>query len=178
MSPLSNAILLGFLVGVFGLIASPFRFTLGIEENTGLGLLFRLRGARQPPSDVVVISIDRESSEHLDLPGNPDKWPRPLHARLTDALLREGARVVSFDVHFIEPKNPRDDIFFARAMGRAGNVVLTEPLKEKEIPVAGGDGPEEASHNIVRVVPPIELLAQSPAAHAPFTPLRNPPQGN
>ena len=169
MSPLSKAILLGFLVGVFGLIASPFRFTLGIEENTGLGLLFKLRGARQPPSDVVVISIDRESSEHLDLPDNPDKWPRSLHARLTDALLREGARVVSFDVHFIEPKNPRDDIFFARAMGRAGNVVLTEPLKEKEIPVAGGDGSAEASHNIVRVVPPIELLAQSAAATAPFT---------
>src|SRR3989304_3547072 len=100
MSPLSKAILLGFLVGVFGLIASPFRFTLGIEENAGLGLLFKLRGARQPPSDVVVISIDRESSEHLDLPDNPDKWPRYLHARLTDALLRGGGRGVAFDARF------------------------------------------------------------------------------
>jgi len=169
MSPLSKAILLGFLVGVFGLVASPFRFTLGVEENTGLGLLFKLRGAREAPSDVVVISIDRESSEHLDLPDNPDKWPRSLHARLTDTLVREGARVVSFDVHFIEPKNPRDDILFARAMRRAGNVVLTEPLKEKEVPVAGGGGSGEASHNIVRVVPPIELFAQSAVATAPFT---------
>jgi adenylate cyclase len=169
MSPLSKAILLGFLVGVLGLIASPFRFTLGIEENTGLGLLFKLRGARQAPSGVVVISIDRESSEHLDLPDNPDKWPRSLHARLTDMLAREGARAVSFDVHFIEPRNPRDDILFARAMGRAGNVVLTEPLKEKEVPVAGGGGSGEASHNIVRVVPPIELFARSAVATAPFT---------
>jgi adenylate cyclase len=169
MSPLSKAILLGFLVGVFGLIASPFRFVLGIEENTGLGMLFKIRGARQPPSDVVVISIDRESSEHLDLPDNPDKWPRSLHARLTDTLIREGARVVSFDVHFIEPRIPRDDILFARAMGRAGNVVLTEPLKEKEVPVPGGGGSGEASHNIVRVVPPIELFAQSAVATAPFT---------
>src|SRR4030042_1660349 len=98
MSPLSKAILLGGLVGSIGLVASPFRFTLGIEENTGLGLLFKLRGAMPPPSDVVVISIDRESSEHLDLPDNPDKWPRSLHARLTDTLAREGARAVSFDV--------------------------------------------------------------------------------
>jgi adenylate cyclase len=157
--------LLGLLVGIFGLVASPFRFVLGVEENTGLGLLFKLRGARPAPSDVVVISIDRESSEHLDLPDNPDKWPRSLHARLTDTLVREGARVVSFDVHFIEPKNPRDDALFARAMRRAGNVVLTEPLKEKEVAVAGG----EASHNIVRVVPPIELFAKSAAATAPFT---------
>jgi adenylate cyclase len=169
MSPLSKAILLGGLVGSIGLVASPFRFTLGIEEDTGLGLLFKLRGARRPPSDVVVISIDRESSEHLDLPDNPDKWPRSLHARLTDTLVREGAKVVSFDVHFIEPKNPRDDILFARAMKRAGNVVLTEPLKEKEVPVTGEGGFAEASHNIVRVVPPIEIFAISASATAPFT---------
>jgi adenylate cyclase len=169
MSSLSKAILLGFLVGVLGLIASPFRFTLGIEENTGLGLLFKLRGARKPPSDVVVISIDRESSEHLDLRDNPDKWPRSLHARLTDVLAREGAKAISFDVHFIEPKNPRDDILFARAMGEAGNVVLTEPLKEKEVPIADESGFAEASHNIVRVVPPIEIFANSAAATAPFT---------
>ena len=111
MSPVSKAILLGVLVGVFGLILSPFRFVLGIEENTGLGLLFKLRGARQPPSDIVVISIDRESSEHLDLPDNPDKWPRSLHARLTDTLAREGAMAISYDVHFIEPKNPREDSY-------------------------------------------------------------------
>jgi adenylate cyclase len=170
MSPLSKAILLGVLVGVFGLIASPFRFVLGIEENTGLGLLFKLRGSRQPPSDVVVISIDRESSEHLNLPDNPDKWPRSLHARLTDTLAREGAMVVSYDVHFIEPRVPRDDVLFARAMKKAGNVVLTEPLKEKEVPVAAGGGvAAETSHNIVRVVPPIELFANSAAATAPFT---------
>jgi adenylate cyclase len=161
--------LLGFLVGVFGLVVSPFRFVLGIEENTGLGLLFKLRGATPAPSDVVVISIDRESSEHLDLPDNPDKWPRSLHARLTDTLVREGATVISFDVHFIEPKNPRDDSLFARAMKRAGNAVLTEPVKEKEVPVAGEGGFAEASHNIVRVVPPIEIFANSAAATAPFT---------
>ncbi len=169
MSPLSKAILLGFLVGIFGLVASPFRFILGIEENTGLGLLFHLRGARPPPSDVVVISIDRESSEHLNLPDNPDKWPRSLHARLAKTLAREGARVVSFDVHFIESKNPHDDTLFANAMRTAGNVVLTEPIKEKEVPIAGGDGSAEASHNIVRVVPPIEIFAQSAVATAPFT---------
>lgn len=169
MSPFSKAILLGVLVGVFGLILSPFRFVLGIEENTGLGLLFKLRGARQPPSDIVVISIDRESSEHLDLPDNPDKWPRSLHARLTDTLAREGAMAISYDVHFIEPKNPREDLLFARAMKKAGNVVLTEPLKEKEVPVQSGGAAAETSHNIVRVVPPIELFANSAAATAPFT---------
>lgn len=169
MSPLSKAIVLGVIVGVSGLIASPFRFVLGIEENIGLGMLFKLRGVRQPPSDAVVISIDRESSEHLNLPDNPDKWPRSLHARLTDVLVREGAKAVSFDVHFIEPKDPRGDTLFARAMRKAGDVVLTEPLKEKEVPIQSGGAAAETGHNIVRVVPPIELFANSAAATAPFT---------
>src|SRR6266542_3519839 len=120
MNPrLWKAIALGFLVGIVGLIVSPFRFSLGVEENAGLGLLFKLRGAGKPPGDAVVISIDRESSEQLGVPDNPDKWPRSLHARLTEILAREGARVVSFDLHFIEPRVAKDDIAFAEAMKKA-----------------------------------------------------------
>ncbi|MGD9269260.1 MAG: hypothetical protein PVH70_17625, partial [Desulfobacterales bacterium] len=84
MSRLVKAIILGFLIGVVGLLISPLRFVLELEENTGLGLLFKLRGARPAPFDVIVISIEKESSEYLDLPNNPDKWPRSLHARLID----------------------------------------------------------------------------------------------
>jgi hypothetical protein len=153
-----KAIFLGILVGIVGLVVSPFHLTLGIEENIGLGLLFKLRGARQAPADVVVVSIDKVSSEILDLPDNPDKWPRSLHARLTETLVKEGARVITFDVHFIEPRSPEDDSLFAEKMRRAGNVVLGEPLKTKEIPLPGGGGSYAIGHNIVRVVPPIDLF--------------------
>jgi adenylate cyclase len=152
-----------------GLVVSPFHLTLGIEENIGLGLLFKLRGAGQAPSDVVVISIDKESSEVLGLPDNPDKWPRSLHGRLTETLVKEGARVVAFDVHFIEPRSPEDDSLFAEAMRKAGNVVLVEPLKTKELPLPGGGGSDAAGHNIVRVVPPIDLFSRAAVATAPFT---------
>jgi adenylate cyclase len=164
-----KAIFLGILVGIVGLVVSPFHLTLGIEENIGLGLLFKLRGARQAPADVVVVSIDKVSSEILDLPDNPDKWPRSLHARLTETLVKEGARVITFDVHFIEPRSPEDDSLFAEKMRRAGNVVLGEPLKTKEIPLPGGGGSYAIGHNIVRVVPPIDLFSRSAAATAPFT---------
>jgi adenylate cyclase len=170
MSSLSKAIVLGIFVGVFGLIASPLRLTLGMEENIGLGLLFKLRGARQVPRDVVVISIDRESSEQLNIPDNPDKWPRSLHAHLTETLAREGARVVSFDLHFIEPRVPKNDIAFAEAMKKSRSVVLTEPIRTKDILLSGGDrSSESSSHNIVRVVPPLELFSDAAAATAPFT---------
>lgn len=165
-----KVILFGCLVGFAGLIASPLRFALDMEENLGLGLLFKLRGALQAPRDVVVISIDRESSEQLNIPDNPDKWPRSLHARLTETLAREGAKVVSFDLHFIEPRVAKDDAVFAEAMKKARNVVLTEPIRTKDMPLPDGNGSSESSsHNIVKVVPPIELFSNAAAATAPFT---------
>jgi len=170
MSRLWKVILFGCLVGFAGLLASPFRFTLGMEEDIGLGLLFKLRGALQAPRDVVVISIDRESSEQLGIPDNPDKWPRSLHARLTETLAREGAKVVSFDLHFIEPRVAKDDAVFAEAMKKARNVVLTEPIRTKDMPLPDGDGSSESpSHSIVKVVPPIELFSNAAVATAPFT---------
>jgi adenylate cyclase len=76
MSRLSKGIFLGAIIGIVGLVVSLFQFALNLEENAGLGLLFQLRGVRPAPSDVVVVSIDKESSEYLNLPDNPDKWPR------------------------------------------------------------------------------------------------------
>jgi adenylate cyclase len=166
-SPLAKAVFLGLLIGVAGLVISPFHFALDVEEDAGLGLLFKLRGARQAPSDAVVVSIDKESAENLGLPDNPDKWPRSLHARLTETLEKAGAKVIAFDVHFIEPKSAGDDNLFAEAMARAGNVVLTEPVKTKEIPLSNGS--DALGHNIIKVVKPIELFSRSAVATAPFT---------
>jgi adenylate cyclase len=167
-SRIFKGIFLGLLVGVAGLVICPFHFALDIEENAGLGLLFKLRGARQAPSDAVVVSIDKESAENLNLPDNPDKWPRSLHARLTENLAREGARVIAFDVHFIEPRSAEDDNLFAEAMRKAGNVVLCEPLKVKEVPLSDRGGSDAANHNIVKLVQPIDIFSSSAVATAPF----------
>ena len=35
---LFKAIILGLVIGLVGLLLSPFRFALNLEENTGLGL--------------------------------------------------------------------------------------------------------------------------------------------
>jgi adenylate cyclase len=168
MSRLVKGIFLGSIIGIVGLVLSLFHFALNIEENTGLGLLFQLRGAREAPSDVVVVSIDKESSEHLDLPDNPDKWPRSLHARLTEILAKEGAEVISFDVHFIEARDTEDDHLFAEAIKKARNVVLAEPLKAKEIPLSETGGSYPGVHSIVQTVQPIALLSDSAVATAPF----------
>ncbi len=168
-SRLFKAILLGFLVGIVGLVVSPLRFMLSVEENIGMGLLFKLRGAKAVPSDAVVVSIDKESSENLNLPDNPDKWPRSLHAHLVDNLEREGAKVIAFDVHFIEPRSAKDDNLFAEAISKSRNVLLSEPVKMKEVPLSNRSASDTLNHNIVKVVQPIDLFLHSAVATAPFT---------
>ncbi len=168
-SRLFKAIILGFVIGLVGLLMSPFRFALNLEENTGLGLLFKLRGVQQPSSEVVVVSIEKESSDNLNLPNNPDKWPRSLHARLVDNLIREGAAVITFDVHFIEPRAPEDDQLFAESLKKAGNVVIGEPLIAKEVKLTAGGGSQPGVHSIVKIVKPIELFAKPAVATAPFS---------
>ena len=166
---LIKAVILGFIVGIIGLVISPFQFVMGLEDDTGLGLLFKLRGTRAAPADVVVVSIDKQSSDKLDLNNNPDKWPRSLHAQLTENLTREGAKVIAFDVHFIEPKNAEDDNFFAQALQKSDNVILCEPLVTRELPTTEDGQAVAGFHNIVKIVKPFNLLADSALTTAPFT---------
>jgi len=165
-SRLLKTIIFGLVMGIIGLILSYLNPLFSLEENSGLGLLFKLRGEKEPPADVVVVSIDKESSDQLGIPDNPDKWPRSLHAQLTETLKREGARVVAFDLHFIEPRVPDDDIQFARSVRTAQNVVLCEPMKSREIPL--GDRDAGAVHSIVKIVKPIPIFSEAAVATAPF----------
>lgn len=163
-----RALPLGVAIALTGLVISFFPFAHELEEDLGLGLLFKLRGPRPAPSDAIVVSIDKDSADQLKVPENPDKWPRSLHARLVDVLTRAGAAVVTFDVHFLEPRIAEDDNLFAQAMTRAGNVVLSDPMTAREVavtPSAGSFGPE---HSIVRIVKPLPLLAETAVATAPF----------
>jgi serine phosphatase RsbU (regulator of sigma subunit) len=115
------------------------------------------------------VSIDKQSSDELDLHNNPDKWPRSLHARLTENLVKEGARVIAFDVHFIEPRIAEDDKLFAESIKNAQNVILCEPLIPKELSTSANGDAIAGFHNIVKIVKPFDLLADSAVATAPFT---------
>jgi adenylate cyclase len=168
MSRLLKAVLLGFFIGLFGVVISFFHLAHDLEENVGLGLLFKLRGARTAPSEVVVVSIDRESSENLNLSSNPDRWPRSLHARLIENLTREGVRVVVFDVYFTEPHSISEDDSLAEALRKAPSVVLAEPLRAKEISLSDNGGAYAGEHRIVQIVKPIAALSKSATATAPF----------
>ena len=134
VSRLLRAIILGILTGMLGLVLSLLPFGLDYEEDVGLDLLFKLRGEKRPPSDVVVVSIDKESCETLNLPDNPDKWPRSVHARLIENLAKEGAKVIAFDVHFIEPRSRKTTFSSQRQSVTLGTACFVNRSKQRRSP--------------------------------------------
>lgn len=168
MPRISKTILFGLLVAVVGIVASSVEIIHELEENSGLSLLFHLRDVKSAPSEVSIISIDRESSERLGLPDNPERWSRSLHARLIDILAKAGASVIIFDLYFIDPRSRTEDDLLAEAMRNAGNVVLAEPLRAKDLPASNIAGVFTAEHRIVETVKPIALVSRAAFASAPF----------
>ena len=168
MSRIRKTIFFGLLIAIIGVVASFAEVVHELEENSGLGLLFKLRGAKPAPSEVVIISIDRESSERLSLPDNPDRWPRSLHASLIETLAKEGASVITFDLYFVDPRSATEDDSLAEAIRNARNVVLAEPLRAKDIPASRVAGLFTAEHRIVQSVKPLALVSRAAFASAPF----------
>lgn len=167
MSRLYKAAVLGALTAMAGLVLSLTPAGRSIEEDLGLGLLFRLRGTRPAPSDVIIVSIDKISAENLNLPDNLRKWPRSVHARLIETLAGEGAAVIAFDIFFDEP-HPGEDALFEKAMSKTQNVVLCGYLKNERVPLTAGGGTRTGELDIVKTAPPAPSLARAAVAFAPF----------
>ncbi len=168
MRRLLKATAAGLVVGIFGLMLSLTPFGQKLEENAGLHLLFKLRGVRRAPADVIVIMLDKASARHLNLPTAPRKWPRSLHADLIGKLIEQKPAVIAFDLIFSEPGLPEHDRALANAIRKAGNVVLVEWLKTDEIPVYDEGGDRSGTLKIEKIKPPIATLAKSALVSAPF----------
>ena len=57
MSQLKSSILAGSIISLSGLLLSLLPFGLNLEESVGLRLLFKLRGTREVPSEVIVVTV-------------------------------------------------------------------------------------------------------------------------
>jgi adenylate cyclase len=156
------------LTALLGVIFGLLPWGLALEENLGLDLLFRLRGPRAPPPEVVVISTKNASAAKLGLPEKPEKWPRSLHGQLIDHLAQRGAEVIVFDIIFSEARSTEEDTRFSQAIAQCGKIVLVELIKNTTVAFPGGAGVTGARLNIERLIRPIPLIAESAAALAPF----------
>ena len=164
----AKAVICGMLVGVLGLLISLTLCGASLEENFGLEIFFKLRGPRVAPEEVMIISIDGDSSNRLNLPGSPNRWPRSVHARLVDILSQQKPAVIAFVLIFTEARQSEDDDIFAKAIRNAGNVVLSEWLQSEFLPVYDCWGAKAAQLQIEKTYPPTNRFENCALASAPF----------
>jgi len=127
-----RALIIGVCVALLAAAASVVPIAWSWEEGVDLYLLFRARGPRPVPDDVVLIPIDGQATRRLFLPAaaedfercrdvrldealpgyrNPDppeiltRFPRCLHARALQALALAKPEAVIMDISF----RPRSD---------------------------------------------------------------------
>jgi adenylate cyclase len=156
-------LLFGLIATVFGMLAGAVPAVLRLEENFGLASLFLMRGPREAPAEVVVVSLDKRSSDAFGLPNEPAKWPRTLHAELVERLVADGAAVIGFDVLFDNPAAVDADARLGAALGQAGNVVLAAFLHKTNVG-ASQDGRIVLSAE--KLIPPVSPIAAGALALA------------
>ena len=146
------------LLGV-GLASSPAGRWL--EEELGLPWLFKARGHRVAPEDVVVISIDSRSSQELGLPNKPRKWPRSLHGRVVDKLSENDVSSITFDVIFDEERNKLENSVFADSIQRAKKVILFQYLKKFPVYQQDSNRKQQIIGITERLIPPVSVLQEA-----------------
>src|SRR5215470_4909421 len=117
----------GLVLALLGALLTALPVLWPVQESFDLWLLFKLRGAKSPPEDIVLVTIDQQSSERITLPREADsrercvdlrvddpapsherlppphlvmRWPRCVHALAVQALATAGARVIALDISF------------------------------------------------------------------------------
>jgi adenylate cyclase len=168
MSRSVTTIWIGLGAGLFGVILSILPLSLDLQEHYGLRLLFTLRGPRQPPPEVMIVTMDRESVESFHLSRKTQEWPRALHAQLVQTLTRKGAKLIVFDILFDADLDPATDRAFAQAVADSKRVILCAAIQREQLPITNASGKYLADLNIETVVPPIPGLAKAALAMAPF----------
>jgi adenylate cyclase len=79
----------------------------------------RAQNLQRAAQSVAIVALDDTATRRFGR-----VLPRAVHARLVQQLQRAGVRAVIFDIIFVDPERarPQDDVEFARACARAGEV--------------------------------------------------------
>ncbi|MDJ0806643.1 MAG: adenylate/guanylate cyclase domain-containing protein [Gammaproteobacteria bacterium] len=165
-----QALLIGLLIGFCGIGVYALPFGFAWEEDLGLGMLFKLRGERQAPDGVAIVSINDRTGPRLRVSNEITDWPRSLLARLIDNLSAAGAAVIVLDIHFKKPQAAEQDARLAKAFRNAGNVILFGYLDQEMVRLDDDQASVTSRQGlqIERLRRPIEPLAGAAAAVAPF----------
>jgi adenylate cyclase len=103
-------------------------YATGLLHDTELASVdtrFSIRGDQDPREDIALVLIDDVTSRELPV---RFPFPRSLHGRVIDAVNRDGAKTIAYDIEFLQPTKVAEDNALINAVARAGpdKVVLAD----------------------------------------------------
>lgn len=131
---------IGCLVTLIVMLVQPF-------HGINLWLTGQFFTSEEPSPNIVIAGIDDDT---LETYGRWSEWPRSLHAQAIDNLDKAGAKVIGFDIIFVD--SSPDDMLLSAAMANAGNVVLATVGTK----ILAGAGPELTYDHFMLPVAPLE----------------------
>ncbi len=161
---------LGLAISLVAGLIYMFPGGMAWEEDTGLSVLFKLRGQRPAPDDVLIVALDNNTGRQLGLDRETQDLPRLTYARLINQLATAGAVVIAVDIFFRKARDTAQDEQLAAAIRHAGNVLLFGYLDQESIPTddIGAAPVTNGNIHIERLQPPIKIFAEPAAGVAPF----------
>jgi adenylate cyclase len=167
-------------------ILTPLGTTFERFERKGLDQLFKWRGSRPQPPDVVMIEINNDTGKDLSQDGwlvcpdpsatqkecdnmlmEPADWPTvTVHAHLIERLVEENARGIVFDVYFDRPKPGDEDL--EKAIKQADRVILVDWLEGGIKPSISKGGVDIGPFPFEQIKRPTEKVLESAKALAPW----------
>jgi PAS domain S-box-containing protein len=165
---LLRAALLGLLVAVLAVAVGRVELFRAFELKT-VDLRFRLRGAHPVRTPLAAVFIGEDSIAAFG------RWPWgwDKHALLVEALRKAGARLVLFDILFAEAPSRIDELVFAAAARKAGNVHLISSFGRTTPPQEGSAERLVRGSFLVEPLPALRSVAR--VGHA--NPVRDPDGG-
>lgn len=179
---------LALLTGLLGLALGRVPFMRAVEWKL---YDVRMRQTVDPanaPKNIAIVEIDEDSIRDLEPLVGRWPWPRMLHARLIDYLARAPARLIVYDVLFLEHDRQQtidiggiqttgaeSDQELVTATARAGNVIYAgEASAAVDTPADADDQKagglvyrlDDALQEGPRVTPPFKELAAASLAIA------------
>lgn len=159
---------IGLVTAGLGIALALTQAGVTLEERFGLSWLFWARGPMPPPSDVMVVSLDRRSAEQLNLPEKIRDWPRTLHATLIERLTKANVSTIVFDLILERERDPAQDAALAEAIAEAERVVLFEALDLQRQPIPAVNSIPLGLVETERLRQPLPAMTKAAAGLGPF----------
>jgi adenylate cyclase len=95
---------------------------LATLEGDSINTRFTVRGSEPVPKNLVLVGVDTPTFNAL--PNLQWPYPRAIHARLINRILRDHPKLIAFDVQFSEKSPYNDEVPFVDAISNANGKIV------------------------------------------------------